>query len=299
MKDKCLILDFKNAGLFRPDFKDKHRMIENEEVTDRKGTGRFINVPPDTLLREHVANVLLVLCGERPVPSIRNHGPDLKEDTTITVLADKAMVEIMGGTYVNKDGEIRILGEVVSTTKAMGNSKRPYDSFINLKGRQKLITDLSWEKIKWHLGVNLFDAFEKMVVSVLGNGACDWSMIKVFEELYKSQDIRVKEFCDLKGVHDPYKNMLVDGNAYQQEIHATGFTGFKHWHYSTNTHGIEKNVGKLSGKIFVPVDDSDLEKISRGCGYATLLDGGLVTIEDVVAYSDMLFNNAQPVFRRP
>ena len=298
MKDKCLILDFKNAGLFRPAFKDKHRMIENEEVSDRKGSNRYINVPFNTLLKEHVANVLLVLSGERPVPTVRKHGPDLKEDTSITNLANEAMVEIQEGTFINKKGDIELLREVISTTKAMGNSKKISTYFINLKGRQTVKSIyFSWEKIKRHLGPELFSEFEKMVISVLGKKSVDWSMIKVFEELYKSKDKKVKDFCSLEGVLTPYKKILVDGETHNQEIHATGYLGFQHWHFNTLTHGLEKTT-KLSGRIYVPVDDSDLEKINKGGGFATLLDGGLVTIFDVVQNSEPLYNNAQPVFKR-
>jgi len=296
MKDKCLILDFKNAGLFIPDFKDKHRMIENEEVSDRKGSNRFIRVPFNTLLKEHVANVLLVLSGERPVPTVRKHGLFLKEDTSITNLANDAKVEIKEGIYTSKKGEIKLLQEVIAITKPLV-SRKTFDSAINLRGLKIMKSIVpSWEKIKWHLGLDLFSEFEKMVISVLGKKAKDMNMIKVFEELYRSQDKKVKDFCNLAKVPKPYRMLLIKGKTKDQEIRG-GFPGFTHWHFSNYTHGLEKTT-KLSGRIYVPVNDSDLEKINKGSGYATLLDGGLVTIFDVVTNSEPLYNNAQPVFKR-
>lgn len=297
MKEKCLVLNFKNAGLFIPKkFGDKHKMIENGKVSDRDGSDRFINVPLDTLLKEHVANVLSVLMGERPVPTVRMSS--LAFDTSILNLADEAFVEIEEGIFKDKTGKIRVLDEVIATTKAISNSKKIETYQIHLKEKQTLKTiTVSWEKIKWHLGHDLFELFKKMVVDVLGIESLEDNMVKVFEDLYKSKDKRIEEFCDLKGVLSPYRRMLVEGNALNQEFHFTGYTGFKHWHYNTLTHGLEK-VAKLSGKIFIPMRDSDVERLNNGCGHATLLDGGLVTINDILPNSEILYLNANPVFKR-
>lgn len=49
----------------------------------------------------------------------------------------------------------------------------------------------------------------------------------------------------------------------------------------TIVRGVDK-IAKLEGQILVPVSDEDLEKLRNNKGTATILDGGLVYIKDVV-----------------
>jgi hypothetical protein len=295
MKEKCLILGFKDAKLFRPNKKTKHRILNEDGYKDREDKD-FVNTPFDTISKDHVANVLLVLAGQRPIPRLRESHAKLEADKDIIELAKDARVRIERGNYYDKEGSLKVFEEVFSTQKTLKNSKKATMTyFLNLDEKVLMKSILiSWEKIKWHLGRDLFSLFKKMVIDVLGDEALQWKMTKVFEDLYHSKDEKVKKFCETVGVPAQYKNILVLGKA-DPEFYYTGYTGFKHWHYSTICRGIEK-VACLSGRIVIPVNEDDLQKFEKGNGVATLLDGGLVYIEDIVDNSELVFLNTEPVY---
>ncbi len=62
--------------------------------------------------------------------------------------------------------------------------------------------------------------------------------------------------------------------------------------------GPEKII-KISGTIFVPLNDGLLARLSKGCGTATILEGGLAYIEGTEEWSENLVFDAEPVIEAP
>ena len=46
-------------------------------------------------------------------------------------------------------------------------------------------------------------------------------------------------------------------------------------------------ISFFKGKIYIPINEDDIEKIQNGPGTATILDGGLVRIEGILNEEDL------------
>jgi hypothetical protein len=62
--------------------------------------------------------------------------------------------------------------------------------------------------------------------------------------------------------------------------------------------GPEKII-RLSGKIFVPLNDSLLARLANGCGVASVLEGGMAYIAGIDDWSEDLVRNAEQVIEAP
>lgn len=309
MKDKCLILNFRDAKSFRGAraFGDDHRMVEFGGVVDRKNRqSSWINVPTDTLYVNHVSNVLHVLMGERPVPTFRKTCDEAhKRVDAIDSLAADASVSVRTGVhnYMGKEGILkssRIL-EKMTSRKAVKNSWNKSG-----KGR-KIVLDgvshdwdscnLSWDRIQWHVGKELFAEFDKIATTILSPGYSSRPVLRVFEELHSHRGNQLLiDWCSNPEVPESYRAILLQGKVSGQYFHQSGYGKLAYVFLSTFSRGVE-DVSSISGKIFIPVDDSDLELVRRGPGFATILDGGIVTIDSVEDMSDLLVVGSKPVFK--
>ena len=60
-----------------------------------------------------------------------------------------------------------------------------------------------------------------------------------------------------------------------------------------------ENIVRISGTIFVPLDEELIRRLSQGCGVATILEGGLAYIEGIEEWSENLVFDAEPVIEAP
>ena len=60
-----------------------------------------------------------------------------------------------------------------------------------------------------------------------------------------------------------------------------------------------EQINKISGTIFVPLEDELISRLSHGCGIATVLEGGLAYIEGIEDWSENLVFDAEPVIEAP
>ena len=305
MKYQCLVLNFRDAKTFRgpKSFGDDHRMVELGGITSRKDRpSSWVDVPPDTLYVNHVSNVLHVLMGERPVPSFRAICTGAhKRVESIHALAADASVIVGSGiqTYI-KDGapKTALIREKMTTRKAVKNSFSKTDVPITIAGESRKLTTcmLSWDRIEHHLGLELYPQFVTMATSVLGLGWESQPVTSVFSSLHDYRgDSRVESFCMTAGVPESYRAIILGGKTDGQYFHQSGYGDLAYMFITLISRGVE-DVSCVGGKIFVPVDDEAVEKIRSGPGFATLLEGGLVTIEGVYDMSDLLVVGSKPVF---
>ena len=91
MPNKALLIKFINAGIFPETRWSSDKMYDLDGKTKRKDAP-VMQIPAKKFDWRHVSNVLHVLMGERPVPTIRK--TLLKPDLSIQEAAKKALVTI-------------------------------------------------------------------------------------------------------------------------------------------------------------------------------------------------------------
>lgn len=280
-------LVFTDAGLFQRPLKpgtSEHLMLTPGGVVHRKGAGAYTDdVPADTILHSCVVNMFRVLLGVRPVPTFRGSTAAHAAASTSTVaerMAEAARITIESGLTVDtRDKSIKLIREPQRTGKAWGNAWAL--ASIPWAGSEPLTYRVSWRSVESEFGADLFKAFTDLVTAVLGTDARALDMVSVFGGLYKSKDKRVLDFCSLPGVLSPYREVLVNGKSIGQFFgHSGQHGGLKHWMYDTEPGGVGQ-VSRRSGKIVVDVEDEDIALFDEGCGFATLLDGGVVKIASI------------------
>lgn len=262
--DNYLVLNFKNAGLFRKKYSPKNKNFYSETKDkifcmsgsrDRKNELEFAE--PITFYQ--ISNVLHVLFGERPVPSMRECL--YKSIPHIDDIAKNSYLKIDS----TQDSKGRFHTEKIQLNKAVWNSWNP-QSFMN------------WERVRQLLGEELFKKFENVITEVFGSAAESFNLIS--EKIKKTKDARLDEiFIELNrsGKSTLFKSVFGTGNELA-DINKNSRTML------TVLRGLD-NIVKLNGQILVPVTSEDMEKIKKNKGCATILDGGLVSINRIKSSS--------------
>jgi hypothetical protein len=218
----------------------------------------------EPIVVNHISNMLHVLFGFTPVPSFRDvfYKP-------IPYIMEKAMNTYLRMNLWMLNG--KMITETVHTAKALKNSWQES-------------TDMTMERLKRYLSdtPELLLIFKAKIYEVL-----HVDMAKLtFPELIKlmrpyQHDVRFIEMFDM------FKKQRK--SALYQAIFATDRRASDiNMHRNTiltTPHGIEQQA-VFSGSLYIPVTDEDIEHLRKySSGYTTLLDGGLVCIEEIV-YDD-------------
>lgn len=302
-KDLCLVLNFRDAKTFsRNPFKDTHRMVEASgwnKRSDRPGT--WVEVPPDTLSVLHVSNVLHVLAGERPVPSVRQTAipgsPTV--NTYLMGLAEEALVRVTEGVYSDSEGARKTYkDESLMTRKCSTASVMPVglDKFAldnsSWDTRSRLIV---WDRAKYSMGLTVYKKFVGMAEAVLGLSeiASKQSLLYTLKALRASGSPDVKVFLGENKVKQPWGSLLTDGAADLSGL-KSGYTDANYMMAYTVARGREF-ISVRSGVIYVPISEEDKALFQKGPGWATLLEGGVVSIQDVTDMSTKLTQGTTPV----
>jgi hypothetical protein len=277
---QCIIIKFKGAGLFDRWKYSKDKVCDISGMHDRRDFRR-INVPVGNLSVRHIANLLHVLCGERPSPSVRRSM--IKPIQAITNLARKARVKIT--SVLNND---KYIPETKTIRKAIDNAWQTatHDVFLNGK-RQPLKGLLYWERLKVYLGVVLYGKFRELVGQLLGRNATSSRLEDVVEKLNANHSGSIKAFVS--------ECIACHRTAFAQLL--LGDTSTAAFNQVTNyicritvPKGIE-SICRIDGEIFLPVTSSEIDLLRNGTGIATFLEGGyayIASIED--DYSENLIS---------
>ena len=282
---KCLVLTFQNAGLFNPKW-SKDKVCDANGVHDRN-TFAIIDVPVGTLSLRHISNVLHVLMGERPVASIRaTHLKPIKE---IFDLARGAHVKI--DTVLNGDKYWR---ETKNVRKSIAGSWNTAAHTIKLRGIDKPIKAVvvTWDKLIIYLGSELFEKFKDFAIRQYGENALKEraeDVISMLSNINNPEKEHIISLCE-NAAKTPLAHLL-RGNTEAAAFNQASDVLIRR----TVLKGVE-TISRIDGKIFIPIDEQSLERISTGPGSATLLEGGVVTIEGVEDMSDdLIFDTKKPV----
>jgi hypothetical protein len=252
MKNKFLVLGFKNAKQFKPG-KYKDKVGDLSGTKDRDSMNFFV----EPITKFQVSNLLHVLFGERPSPSLR--------ETLIPRIdyyfdkAENSYIKLDSLKVKNKKGEDGFIYETMQIKKSVWNSWNP-QSFIY------------WGKVKLLLEEN-YDNFINLLTELYGYNPTTKTFQWWIDFFRKNPNDKVKDYIkSLKGKTPLYTILFETGKDFVWNMNSRTMR--------TVNFGVIKNgVTKHHGTIIVPVSDEDLSKLSRANG--TILDGGFVWIKGV------------------
>lgn len=265
--NKYLILEFKNAGLFRTNKKTKDKIFwlggENHE--------RRIEDEFDEPITVHqITNVLHTLFGERPVPKNRPVGYNLLNH--YQEMASNSFLKIDNF----KDGQNRFVSETTQLNKAQWNSWNP-SSFMN------------WNRVFCLLEEEYYNLFLDVIKDVFNHTPETITFIGIAKEIKNSDDRRVTdifEFLKSNG-KTPLHDWIYGEGTTKSSINKNKRTQL------TVVKGVDKKTN-FDGSIIVPVNDDDIIKLKKSKGCATLLDGGAIFIKGI-KYDGVNTNGYIPV----
>lgn len=248
-----LILNFRNAGLFRKHRNTKDKMFDIYGRWDRKDSEEFIE--PITV--HQVSNMLHVLFGERPKPTNRDTLYGRSE--YLFNKANESYLRI--DSY--KDANGKFYTEKIQTKKSVSNSWNP-------------VSYMNWNRVFRLLERDLYEKFTSVVEEVFNIKIEDVPMVKLKPMILESDDQRLKDVFDFlnKNGKKPLHSYFYGTPMQATEINMNKRTTM------TVLRGLD-GIIRLDGQLIVPVTDEDVECIKRNKGCATILDNGMVTIKGI------------------
>lgn len=246
-QNNFLILGFKNAKQFKPK-KYKDKVVDLNGVRDRDESYFF----EEPITKFQVSNLLHVIFGERPSPSLR--------ETLIPRIeyffkkAENSYLRLDSLKIKNKKGEENFIYETMQTRKALWNSWNPN-------------VIVYWEKIYNVLTDEEIKTLEELFNSEFKIKPKEKPLKYWVNYLREINNEKIKNFfLNLKGKKYIYNYIFFDGTDIQQTIKRTVLFG-------------KEPVTKHHGEIIIPINNDDLKKISKST--ATILDGGFVWIKGI------------------
>lgn len=271
-----LKLKFKNAKLFNSlknnDIKDFTFDIYGNKKSREKNL-----ILGNSIHMNHVSNMIHVLFGERPVPSLRD-SVYVKNDSLYD-LASRSYIKIDNYKTINQKNKTEhFITEKTSMKKSVYNSYRPN-------------VQVSWDIIESYFDIHFND------------------FIIFLEKLTNISDIRTKYSAnDLISILENQKESI---EKFTRPIKKSGFN------YLLSTEigkcsELTKNINslltvnngvndcaKLFGDIIIPLTENELEQFRTvSSGTANILDGGMVYIDEVVSeyeFNQDILNSYTPV----
>lgn len=284
---KYLILSFNDAGWFpnnKRGTKDRAYDTVIEKNKFNVYTAQRDELPsfaePITLY--HISNMLHVLFGERPKPSLRKSTIPVVED--IWNMAKIGFIKIYPYTYQQKDGEKKPITEIIKTKKPMHNAHSTNDI-------------ATWVRLKAHLGNN-FDYVLSLLKTILKRDDIMNQRLLTVIELLKPYIIVDDNTLNYVGaefntlitfLRENKKSKLINLFSLGYEVTGQGVIvvrphGMANASYPnkiTLMGGID-NICKLSGEIIIPItDDYWINRLATSKGFATILDGGVVKVKQL------------------
>lgn len=268
--ENYLVLEFKNAKFFK-----KHKGTK-DFVFDLKGKRQRVETLfyKEPINVNHVSNVLHVLFGERPKPSLREVAFGNVEYYYQKALQSYLFIDALK-VYHKKNDTYEYVSEL-SQVKKIAHNSWSKSTFIH------------WKRVSQNLGEELFNELIQILSDIfeVDDIRKKYNLLEVVEECLSrnlvtkfenknSQKTKLDIFFDklVANKKSPLVAYFTMNNR-KLDFNMSGITKI------TINMGIEK-ISKINGEIIVPVSDEDISKLRKNKGCATILDGGLVFIKGV------------------
>ena len=282
--EKFLVLEFKNAGFFK-----KHKGTKDfifDAKGKRKRADSLFYKEPITV--HQVSNVIHVLFGERPKPSLRE-------------------VAFGNVDYYNKkalQSYLRI-DSYKRTIKDKKTNEERQEFISEMLQTKKVVQDawstnffVYWQRIYKLLGNELFNEFTSLLSKLfeVKDITESYSFMDLREEVLKRGMISKPDEKNTKKTSlDIFFDKLIENKKSSLVTYFLHDSRRNEINKAANIKvtvniGTEK-VTKLNGEIIIPVSDEDISKLRKHTGCATILDGGLVFIKGVLNYNEVNVSN--------
>ena len=293
---KALKIKIRDAGQFRDPriSRSQDKMMDCAGYISRydrrsKKSTLYIRIPAGYLCTKHIANLLRVLWGERPVPSLRKVNEHFKADSYYEHLAKKVLIgmetPIMSADKAHRDNAY-YPEETTTIRKSVGDSWQTATTTYHLDGKPVQVKGglLYRARLIRYLGESLYEHFIDLVNT---HGGAD--TVKAGIELLNRHktDADVAAFCiECKANgRTSISNIVLNENPASVTLHTFSPN------YPLNMIMACSNVDtieKFSATLYVPVTEEDLRRVDAGTGVATFLEGGLATVENVQDWTELL-----------
>jgi hypothetical protein len=291
---KALVVKIKDAGIFNNSVNKKDGssyLNTKDKVVDITGINKrteFLEVGVNTFYYKHVANLIRVLFGERPIPSFRKIYNDVYNADNYEEKAKKSRVKIETETFAEDKFHDKsyFLDEVFTARKSIKDSWSTSANDYILDGECVSVKGGLWyhDRLRRYLGDSLYEEYT-LLVKEFGN-------VKTIQEGIELLNInknneKVIEFCQ-KCINSRKTSLYnVITNEAAESISSHYFSKNYPLNFLMICNGIER-IKKVSATIYIPVSEEDLEKVKNSTGVATFLEGGLATVEEVVPWTEYL-----------
>lgn len=292
---KALILEVRGAGIF-PYHRPNGMM--KKQVSHYK-------IPPGRLATNQVANLLRVLCGQRPVPSLRK--VEYTGDKYFDDLAEKSRALVHSFYFDDNERKAPYPRETKASQKSSLQAWSPVKESIRLNGVNYPVRGFfTWERIRREVGDEIFEKIKETLTN-LGFEFSDVSRMRDAISFLntKKKTKEVKNLCDL--LKSNRKTSI--SNAILNDEIITKKNNKAHTADSISIHCACKklnglmvgrwpeSISKINATIIVPMDDELEKRISMGTGTATFMEGGLVKIVGIHHWTNIIEKETLPLMK--
>ena len=282
--DKYLVLEFKNAGFFK-----KHKGTK-DFIFDIKGKRKraeslFYKEP---ITVHQVSNVIHVLFGERPKPSLREVAFGNVEYYHKKALQSYLKINSYKRTITDKKTNVEreeFISEIIQTKKVVQDAWST-NIFVY------------WERVNKILGNELFNEFKTILSELfeVDDITDKYSFMELREEVMLRGFATKEEERNTKTTKlDIFFDKLVANRKSPLVVYFLHDNRKNEINKAPNSKitvhiGTEK-ITKINGEIIVPVTDDDILKLNSHKGCATILDGGMVFIKGIFGENELNVSN--------
>lgn len=282
---KAIVASVRGAGIF----KNPRTSYTKDKVYDLDGKQdrtKYIKVLGGRVSSGHIANLLRVLCGQRPVPQIRRVG--FTGDPFYEEWAKEVRVSIQTPTNSKGFYPEELVTSIKSIRDSWQKTTHGYlldNNVVSVKGGV-----LHWNRLRRHLGDSLYNDFVSVVSALCGGpaetqftgqGAIEFLNSKKYDKIVIDLCIRLKTNSRTSLVN-VILNTKPESVSFQSEpsrplnLIMVG--------------GSPEQLQRFDAKLFIPADECRLMLLAKGTGIATFMEGGVVSIEDVEDWSEEIIN---------
>ena len=295
---KALIIRVRDAGVFDDPriSKSQDKVLDEDGKTSRydkraRSSVPYIKIPVGRLGIKHVANLLRVLFGQRPIPTLRKvRAGVFNADPFYEELAKRVRVKVNTTIATSKRYGVpyqHYPEETATIRKSIGDSwqtaTRPYfldGKFVQVKGGL-----LYADRLHRFLGNEMYHKFNDLL-SQYGSPDTVQGAIELLNQ--HKGDQAVVDFCRLckESSKTSLSNLILNDNAASITLHSSP-SGLANLNLLMAC-GTIQSIEKFSATLYVPVTDEELARINEGTGVATYLEGGLAMVEGVEEWSELI-----------
>lgn len=285
---KALKIIISGAGIFI-DPRLSHtgdRIFRDGEVKtlSREKDSPYLKVPTGCFDYRHITNLLRVLCGKRPVPTLRK--VRFSGDAVFETIARKCRVEILTPILDGFKGSKYYPKEILTPRKAVGDSWKMIKTVYLLDGKPIEVKGgcLYWDRLERALGKELYTQFRDLI-NVYGGAESGKEGIELLNK--HKTDKAVEDFCARCRDEGATSLSNVILNSKPESVTFHSGMGSK-LNLLMALQGTPEEVEHVDAVIYVPLTEEELSWFSEGTGAATFLEGGMAYIDGVEDWSPII-----------